>query len=269
MSTRGFAFLAVAVQFALPVHAAAQPELGTVVAQASLSRIGGGSARLLGDGVAGVIFFFEPGQPHSRDALEMMAKCEKEFEKKPVHWTAVVSDSASAAAAAADIKESGLAMAVLIDKGDQVYAGLKGILRPIVVVLDKKNRVAAYEPYQRINYCNVVRAQLQHVLGELSDAGLEAVLHPPPSVQGGDHAVAQRELRMGQRHLEVKRYPQAAAAAGKAVAADGKLVDAHVLLGQALAGQGDCKGAAAAFDHALALDGKSSAAQEGRKACAK
>jgi len=261
--------LAVTGALALAGSAGAQPPPGTLVQQVALSRIGGGTGKLLGDGTVGVIFFFEAGQPHSLDALQMMHQCEQEFAKKAVHWTAIVSDSASADAVSADIKASGLAMQVLVDKGDQVYAELKVILHPLVVITDKQNKVAAYEPYQRINYCNVVRAQLQHALGELDDKGLEAIVHPAASTQGGEAAVAQRELRMGQRHLEAKRYPQAAAAANKAIAADAKLVDAYVLLGQASAGQGDCKAAGAAFDKALGLDKSNAAAQEGRKACTK
>jgi len=269
MLARAFAIVVVACLLVFAGNADAQPPPGAVVEQASLARIGGGTAKLLGDGTVGVIFFFEPGQEHSKDALEMMAQCEKELAQKPVHWAAVVSESVSAEAVTAAVKASGLAMPVLVDKGDQVYAKLKVILHPLVVITDKQNRVAGYEPYQRVNYCNVVRAQLLHALGELNDAGLEAALHPPPSTQGGDGAVAQRELRMGQRHMEAKRYPQAAAAANKALAADAKLVDAHVLLGQALAAQGDCKGAQGAFDKALALDKNSAAAAEGKKACAK
>lgn len=269
MKAHASLILAAAGVLALAGNAGAQPPAGTVVEQASLARVGGGTAKLLGDGTVGVIFFFQPGHEHSKDALEMMVQCEKEMANKAVHWAAVVPDGATAEAVSADVKASGLAMPVLIDKGDLLYVKLKVILRPLVVITDKQNRLAAYEPYQRVNYCNVVRAQLLHALGELNDAGLEAALHPAPSTQGGDRAVAQRELRMGQRHLEAKRYPQAAAAAGKALALDGKLVDAHVLLGQALAGQGDCKGSGAAFDQALALDKSNAAATEGKKTCAK
>jgi cytochrome c-type biogenesis protein CcmH/NrfG len=74
---------------------------------------------------------------------------------------------------------------------------------------------------------------------------------------------------MGQKHVEAKRYPLAAAAAQKAIGKDAKLVDAYVLLGQAQAAQGDCKSATAAFDKGLALDKNNAAAEEGKKACAK
>ncbi len=269
MVVRALRAVAVAGLLAIAGNAGAQPPPGTQVEQVTLARFGGGTARLLGEGTVSIIVFFRPGQDHSRDALRMMAQCEKELAHEPVHWTAVVSGSASAEAISAEVKDSGIAMPVLIDKGDLVYAGLRVILHPVVVITDKQGRLAAYEPYQRINYCNVVRAHLAHVLGELGDAGLDAVLHPPPSTQGGDLAVAQRNLRLGQKHLEVKRYPQAATAAGKAIALDGKLVDAHVLLGQALAGQGDCKRARAAFDRALALDKSNAAALQGKQDCAK
>lgn len=266
---RAFLIGAAAGVLALAGGAGAQPPAGTPVEPVSLSRVGGGTARLLGDAKIGVIFFFRSGQEHSRDALEMMAQCEREFANKPVHWAAVVSDKDSAEAVATEVKAAGLAMPVLIDKGDLVYGRLEVILHPVVVVTDRQNRILAYKPYQRINYCNVVRAHLQHALGELTDAGLEAVLRSPPSTQGGDSAGARAALRMGQRHLEVKRYPQAAAAASKALELDGRLADAHVLLGQALAGQGDCKRAVAAFDQALALDKTSTPAADGKKACAK
>lgn len=269
MKNRLWVILAVAGVLALAGTAGAQPPPGTLIKQVSMPRLGGGTEKLLGDGQVNVIFFFEPGQPHSIDALQMMHQCEQEFAKKPVHWAAIVSDLASAQTAGADIKAAGLQMPVLIDKGDTLYAQLLVKLHPVVVITDKQSKMDAFAPYQRINYCNVVRAHVQHALGELDDKGLDAVVNPAASTQGGDGAVAQRELRMGQRHLEAKRFPQAAAAANKAIALDAKLVDAQVLLGQALAGQGDCKGAGAAFDKALALDKSNAAAQEGKKACTK
>jgi len=268
MVARVFRILVVVAVLALVGNASAQPPPGTLVGQLSLTSIGGGSAKLLGDATVGVIFFFEPGQERSEEALEMMAALEKELGHKPVHWAAVISDRIPAEAAAAGVKQSGLAMPVLIDKGDQVYAKLEVILHPLVIVTDKQNRIAAYSPYQRINYSNVVRAELLHALGELDDTGLESVLHPQANTEGGASAIAHRELRMGQRHLEAKRYPLAATAAMKALAADAKLLDAHLLLGRALAAQGDCKGAQAAFDGALALDKNNAAAADGKKACA-
>jgi len=260
--------LALAGALAVAQAVVAQLPPGTVIEQVELARLGGGTAKLLGTGTASVIVFFRPGQEHSRDALAMMAECEKKFAGKPIHWAAVVSDRAETAAGTADVQASGIAMPVLIDKGDLQYAALKVILHPVVIITDKQNRVAAYVPYQRINYCHVVEAHLAHVLGELDDAGLDAVLHPPPSTQGGDASVAQRQLRMGQKHLEAKRYDQAAVAANKALAHDATMVAAHVLLGQALSAQGDCKGARAAFERALALDKNCTAAQDGMKGCA-
>ena len=80
--------------------------------------------------------------------------------------------------------------------------------------------------------------------------------------------MAQRQLHMGQKHLEAKRFELAAVAANRALVHDATLVAAHVLLGQALAAQGDCKAARAAFDGALALDKDNAAARDGRSACA-
>ena len=248
--------------------AVAQPPLGTLIEQAELARVGGGTARLLGDGATSVIVFFRPGQEHSQDALKMMAECEKTFAGRPIHWAALVSDSVAVAAVSADAKASGIAMPVLVDKGDLQYAKLKVILHPVVIITDKRNRLTAYVPYQRINYCNVVHAHLSHVLDELDDEGLDAVLHPPPQTQGGDASVAQRQLHMGQKHLEAKRFELAAVAANRALVHDATLVAAHVLLGQALAAQGDCKAARAAFDGALAVGKDNAAARDGRSACA-
>jgi len=268
MSVPGAAWrLALGSVLAVAQAVAAQLPPGTPIAQAELARLGGGTATLLGSGTTSVIVFFRPGQEHSRDALAMMAQCEKKFAGRPVHWAAVVSDRADPAAVTADVQASGIAMPVLIDKGDLQYAALKVILHPVVIITDKQNRVAAYLPYQRIDYCHVVEAHLAHVLGELDDAGLQAVLHPPPATQGGDASIALRQLHMGQKHLEAQRFDLAAVAANKAIEHDATLVAAHVLLGQALAAQGDCTRARAAFERALALDKTNTAAQDGLKGC--
>lgn len=237
--------------------AAAQPPPGTIIEQAELATAQGGQATLLGkDALASVIVFFRTNQEHSRETLKMMAECEREMAGKPVHWVGVVSDSIPRADVLALIQETGLKSPVLIDKGDALYGALHIKLHPVVLLVGKDKKLHSVEPFRKINYCAEVRAQLQRLMGEISQEQLEAVLKPAESVVGGDKSKASRELKMAQKRLEIESWDKAIESAKKALALDASLAGAQVVIGKALAKKGDCKGAREAFAAALKLDAK-------------
>jgi hypothetical protein len=265
------ALVTVAAAWPLAGALAAGAEPGRNVEAGVMRTIDGGKHALVArDALANVFVFFRPGQEHSVETLRAMAGCEREFASKRVHWVAVVSDSAPRDAVLATVREAGIRMPVLVDEGDRLYGSLEVRLHPTIGVADRDAKLLAFEPFRKIHYCDVVRARIRLALGEIDAAEVERVVSPERAPMPGEIAGAseRRNVRMGQLLLKAKRFDQAAETARSVIARDPSSAAAHVLLGDALAGRGDCGAAAKAYDEALRLEPGNAAASDGKRSCA-
>ena len=220
---------------AAPDAARAHVGVGTPVPEAELETLAGGRAALLVRGRVNVLVFFRTGQGRSEDTLRRMAACEPSFAGKPVHMVGVVSADASRDEVRKLLATSGVTSPILLDEGDRIYGGLELRQHPVVVVVDPAGKVHAVEPYQRLRYCDIVRARVGFLLGEVDQAAVDRVIAPeraafPNEVGGGSAA----------------RY---------------------VKLGDKERGKGDCANAIKAYDNALRIDPGNAAALDGRKRC--
>lgn len=243
---------------------------GDPIQNEELPTLDGGKAPLLSKkSLANVFVFVRPGQDRSADTLRQMAGCEKDLAGKPVHWVAVVSDSFPAEEVRAMVRDAGVRMPVLVDRGDALYSRLGVRLHPVVGLADSKHRLVAWQPYTRLNYCDAVKARIRFLLGEIDEAGLAKVLDPPVATMPGADAskVGMRDVNLGRRQLQQKLYDKALASARKALERDAGLAAAHALMGEVQAAQGDCPAALKSFEEALKLDPADPHAAAGKKAC--
>lgn len=238
---------------------------GAKLENTELPSLDGGMRGFLGKAKASVFVFFQPGQQHSHDALVEMSRCEKELAGKPVHWAAIASDKYPKADIEAAVKAAGVRMPVLLDSGDALYSRLGVIMHPMVGVADGAQVLVAFQPFTKLNYCELIKAHVLHTLNELSDADLVKVLNPAASTTGGSSEEARRHLKLGEMLLKAGNSEKALENAKKAVEKDSGLAPAHSLLGAVLAARGDCPGAAKEFDAALALDPKDARGLAGKK----
>ena len=263
---RRLAYLAAGgMLWSLSVLAFANVPIGAVVENVSLPTLAGAPQNLLGDTNVSVFIFINPELSHSNQALAQIAACEKEMAGKPVHWSAVVSDRISRNKVDAEIKFVGLNMPVLIDQGDALYGKFGVVLHPVVGITDQNRRLVAYQPFAKVNYGAVIRAQILHALKEITDDELAQVLKPSAAILGGETSIAHRYFRLAEKQFQAKNYHQALANIQKSLEKNPTAV-AHSLRGRILAAQGNSAEAAAAFEVALKLDPKDSTALEGIKA---
>jgi cytochrome c-type biogenesis protein CcmH/NrfG len=214
-----------------PAHVAA----GETLENRELETLSGGRKALLARDVVNVLVFFRPGQERSADTLQHLAECEAALARRSVRMVALVSAEAPRAEVQALVAEAKVRSPVLLDAGDEIYGRLELRQHPMIVIVDRSWRVAAFEPYVRLRYCEIVLARVSFLLGEIREAQLEAVLHPPRAafpteVAGGSAA---RYVKMGEKELA----------------------------------KGNCAVAVDAFDHALAEDPKNAAALAGKERC--
>ncbi|BDG10300.1 thioredoxin domain-containing protein [Anaeromyxobacter paludicola] len=251
-----------------PFSSSAIAETGHVIDEVLPKLDGSGRAPVAKKGEVSLVFFFRPDQEHSKEALRQLARCEKDLAGRKLHWAAVVSDAYPAAEVAPMVAESGAEMPVLVDEGGKLYGKLNLRMTPELAIADKAGKVTAYQPFSKLDYCALVEARVRFALGEIDQAGLDKVVAPAKATMpGGSDNEAKRHVNYGKLMLGSKSWDKAIDHGRKAVEKDPKLVAGYLLLGDGLAGKGDCAEAAKVYDQALALDPKSEAAAKGKAGC--
>ena len=263
---RPLAYLAAGgMLWALSALAFANVPIGTVVENVSVQALAGGEQNLLSDTNVSVFVFIKPGLEHSRHALAQIATIEKEMVGKPVHWCAVVSDRLPKADVEAEVQATGIRMPVLIDQGDSLYGKFGVVLYPSIGITDQTRRLVAYQPFAKVNYAAIIRAQIRHALKEITDEELEEVLKPPAATLNENESVAHRYLRSAEKQFQSTNYDQALLNLQKSLDKN-PTAAAYSLQGRVLMAKGNRTEAASAFEAALKLDPQDSSALEGIKA---
>jgi tetratricopeptide (TPR) repeat protein len=245
-------------------------QVGDQVDDVEMRTLDGRKDHFLQKGLTANIFvFFRPEQEHSRDTLKDMAQCEREFEKKPVRWVGVVSDSYAADEVKALVKETGIQMTVLVDEGDALYGKLGIRLHPVIGIVDKKWKLSAFEPFRAINYCERIRVRVKQLLGEATEADVAAVDAPAASpLPHSTAGVARRHANFARRLFDIGQADQALAELQKSLAVQPNAA-AFALRGKILASKGKCPDALPDLDEALKLEPGNTVALEGKKSCGK
>lgn len=245
---------------------AAHAAIGTPVANLEMPLAAGGKAFALKDVEANVLVFFRPNQDRSVTALRELAHCQAEFSGKSVHWTAIVSGSASVDRASNMVRDAGFAGPLLQDIGDQLYGSLGLALHPVVVIIGRDRKLAAFEPFRAVDFCPVVSARIHFLLHEMSEQQLQDALAPAASTQGGSEQAARRYAALAEALLRDQQYDKALESARKSLERNATAA-AHALLGRILTAQGNCSEAVHAFEQALAIDPASTVARDGLARC--
>ena len=267
-STRPFLLAALLL---VPLGAAhAHADVGTQVADVELGTAAGGKERLLSQKAkVTAVIFVRTGQDRSADALKAMARCEQDLAGKPVRFVAVVGGDTTPADALGMATAAGVRMPVLLDEKDLLYERMGVRNHPVIFLLDARSRIASFEQYRQIDYCDVIRARIRFLLGEIDQAAVDLVLNPAESTMPGDDVrdVSNRDVNLGRRQLKIKQYDKALVSARKALE-KAPSAAAFALIGDVYAAQGSCPNAMKQYEQALKLDPAEKAALAGQQRCA-
>jgi len=165
------------------------------------------------------------------------------------------------------LRATRFAATVLVDSGDALYASLGLALHPVLVIVGRDHKLAAFEPFRSVDFCALVSARIRYMLREISDDELNRALAPPRAADGGDSQVARRYRAFAAALFKDKSYDKAMENVRKSLERDPQLASAHALMGEILLAQDNCADAIPAFDKALALDAANAQAKEGLQRC--
>jgi tetratricopeptide (TPR) repeat protein len=263
---RGIVLLLAWLSFGPGALGLTHAQLGTLVQDAEMPALAGGTDHLLSGAQVNVFIFFRPGQEFSQMALKELAAVQKELSSKPVRWVGVVSDREARASVQADVNQAGLSIPILIDVGDIQYGKLGVSQLPVTAMCDQQHRLAAYQPFMKVNYAAVIRARVRNLLKEISDEELAAVLNPPAAHTDSGEAAALRRLNLAGKLFDAKIYDKALESVDLSIDKNPSAA-AYALRGEILVVQGKCLEAATAFNAALKLDPQNARALHGLKTC--
>jgi tetratricopeptide (TPR) repeat protein len=250
-------------------QASTRTPMGAVVSNPELATLAGGKARPQQDVDLNVLVFFRPDKETSKETLKGLAPCEKRTVGKPVRWAAIVADRYPADQVKSAVAEAGILMPVLIDAGQALETEIAVAQLPAVAFTDKSKKLVAFQPFTRLNFCELVDARIRLLLKEITEAEFSALADPVSTKVGGDASeVAERDVKMAEMLLKAGANDKALESARLAVQRSPTLAAGHSILGECLRAAGNCKEAVAAFNKALALDPKDERASAGKKACA-
>ena len=241
--------------------------MGAVVSNPELAAAAGGKRTPQGAEAANVLVFFRPDKESSVQTLKGLAPCEKRTAGKSVRWTGIVSDKYPLDQVKAAQAETGVQMPILVDAGDALYVELGIAQLPAVAITDRAHKLVQFQPFTKLNFCELVDGRVRLVIKEITEADFEKIQNPASTRIGGDASVAGRHVKMAEAYLKAAAPDKAVDQARIGVEKAPELAAAHAMLGSALAASGDCKGARAAFDQALKLDPADARALEGKKGC--
>lgn len=242
-------------------------QVGDPVGDVELRSLGGGREHLVAKAAkVNVLVFFRPQHERSLDTLRDLASCEKELAGKQVRFVGVVSGSWPAEEVRGFIQQSGARMPVLLDEGDALYGKLGIRLHPVILIVDGGRRLAGFEPFRQINYCERVKVRIRLALGEATEADVARVDQPELATTRTEAGVARRHFNLARQLHRIQQEEKALEEVQKSLAfAPG--ADAYALEGDILAAMRRCPDALRAFDAALRLDPAHPAAKEGRTRC--
>jgi tetratricopeptide (TPR) repeat protein len=249
-------------------QASTRTPMGAVLSNPELASLAGGKARPQQDVDVNVLVFFRPDTDYSKETLKGLAACEKRTAQKPVRWAAIVADRYPADQVKAAVTEAGILMPVLIDAGEAFSNEVAVAQLPAVAFTDKGKKLVAFQPFTKLNFCELVDARIRILLKEITEAEFSALADPASTKIGGEASVAGRHVKMAEMFLKSGNNDKALESARLAVQHGAALAAAHSVLGESLRATGNCKEAVAAFDKALALDPKDVRAGAGKNACA-
>lgn len=250
-----------------PAWTFANMTVGSKLQRVEMPTLDGTKLPFLGQKKANVFLFFRPDTEFCRHSLKDVAKLEHELADKPVYWVVIVADTYKPEEVKACVKDAGLLGPVLVDKDNALYGELGVRMLPSVGIADENDVLLTYLHYTKLNFAELIRVNILHQLGEMSDEQLAEATNPSKTKLLTPESKGKANLKLAKILFSRGDFSKALEAAGKSLELDPKLAAAHALVGKANAAMGDCAKAIPAFAEALKLDPNEPDALEGKKGC--
>ena len=130
-------------------------------------------------------------------------------------------------------------------------------MHPSVGIADERQKLVAYQHFRKINLLDILRGKIQVVLGEISEAQLQAIIEPPAAEVAVNRARAR--INLAKSLLSAGDVDGAVESARAAVKLEPARADTHAILAETLAQRRKVRGVDARGDQARFIDPRAAA----------
>jgi tetratricopeptide (TPR) repeat protein len=201
-----------------------------------------------------VLAFWKQDDEKSSKMLTDLSRISQEFQNKDVTFLAINGDKASDK----QIREMALAKEptclFVSDPDLTTYSTLGILVLPTTLIVGPDGKLAFIQDLYSRNFYTQTRAYVRFLLGEITQAQLNAELDPGTSVKLSPARIkAERYVNLGRVLLDIKEKAKAREALKKAVEADPSFPEPHLLLAGLCLEDKELRGAGAELEQALIL----------------
>jgi tetratricopeptide (TPR) repeat protein len=201
-----------------------------------------------------VLAFWKQDDEKSSKMLTDLSRISQEFQNKDVTFLAINGDKASDK----QIREMALAKEptclFVSDPDLTTYSTLGILVLPTTLIVGPDGKLAFIQDLYSRNFYTQTRAYVRFLLGEITQAQLNAELDPGTSVKLSPARIkAERYVNLGRVLLDIKEKAKAREALKKAVEADPSFPEPHLLLAGLCLEDKELRGAGAELGQALIL----------------
>jgi len=201
-----------------------------------------------------VFIYWRHDQDRSLMAIKEGQDIFAKYRDKQVQVLGLIADNENMDAVQKIITDYKIEYPVLIDSNRQVY-GVYGIrVYPMTVIIDKTGKLVYDLPGHSLNYKNALEGHVRHILGEIDDKELQAMVSPHNIQINESLLKAHRRYNLALKFAELQYFNHAIGIVKKSIEAEREYAPSHVLLGYLYLHANDSEKAFDEFNIALELD---------------
>jgi len=166
----------------------------------------------------------------------------------------LISDDVNIDAVHKILTDNNIKFPVVIDSNRQVY-GVYGIrVYPMTIIIGKTGKLVYELPGHSLNYKNALEGHVRHILGEIDDKELQAMVSPQNVYIDESLLKAHRRYNLALKFVELRFFDHATGIVKTSIEAKSDYAPSHLLLGYLYLYANDSEKAFDEFNAAIKLD---------------
>jgi tetratricopeptide (TPR) repeat protein len=201
-----------------------------------------------------ILIYWRPDQDRSLLAIKEGQDIFTRYRDKQVQVLGLIADDVNIDAVHKILNDNKIEYPVFIDSGRQVY-GTYGIrVYPMTIIIGKTGKLVYDLPGHSLNYKNALEGHVRHILGEIDDKELQAMVSPHNIHIDQSLLKAHRKYNLALKFVELRFFDQAIGIVEESLEAEKDYAPSHVLLGYLYLHENDSEKAFDEFNIAIKLD---------------
>jgi peroxiredoxin len=201
-----------------------------------------------------VLIYWRPDQNRSLLAIKEGQDIFVKYRDKQVQVLGLIADDVNMDVVHKILNDNKIKYPVFIDSNRQVYGAYGIRVYPMTLIIDKTGKLVYDLPGHSLTYKNTLEGHVRHILGEIDDKELQAMVSPHNVHIDESLLIAHRRYNLAMKFVELGFFDLAMGIDEKSIEAEKDYAPSHLLLGYLYLNANDSEKAFEEFNIALELD---------------